>query len=61
MVTRLAAELPGRDTSVTAGLTANLRRVIMAAKSKQLGSRQPGPAEIHAIRLAWENTLDLAI
>jgi hypothetical protein len=41
-------------------MTAKLRRVIIAAKFKQLGSHQPEPSEIHAIRLAWEDALDLA-
>lgn len=44
----------------TADMTAKLRRVIIAAKFKQLGSDQPEPSEIHAIRLAWEDALDLA-
>ena len=44
----------------TADMTAKLRRVIIAAKFKQLGSHQPEPSEIHAIRLAWEDALDLA-
>jgi hypothetical protein len=44
----------------TAGMTAKLRRVIIAAKFKQLGSHQPEPSEIHANRLAWEDALDLA-
>ena len=44
----------------TADMTAKLRRVIIAARFKQLGSHQPEPSEIHAIRLAWEDALDLA-
>jgi len=44
----------------TADMTARLRRVIIAAKFKQPGSHQPEPSEIHAIRLAWEDALDLA-
>jgi hypothetical protein len=41
-------------------MAAKLRRVIIAAKFKQLGSDQPEPAEIHAIRLAREDALDRA-
>jgi hypothetical protein len=41
-------------------MTAKLRRVITAARLKQLGSHQPAPSEIHAIRLAWEDALDPA-
>jgi hypothetical protein len=44
----------------TADMAAKLRRVIIAAKFKQLGSDQPEPAEIHAIRLAREDALDRA-
>jgi hypothetical protein len=44
----------------TADMTAKLRRVIIAAKFKQPGSHQPEPSEIHAIRLAWGDALDLA-
>jgi hypothetical protein len=44
----------------TADMTAKLRRVIIAAKFKRVCADQPGPAEIHAIRLAWEDTGDLA-
>jgi hypothetical protein len=44
----------------TADMTAKLRRVIIAAKFKRLYTDQPEPAEIHAIRLAWEDTGDLA-
>ena len=39
----------------TADMTAKLRRVIIAARFKPLLPRQPEPAEIHAIRLAWED------
>ncbi|HEY1700154.1 MAG TPA: hypothetical protein VGG75_10630 [Trebonia sp.] len=46
--------------ATTADMTAKLRRVITAAKFKQLDSHQPEPEEIHAIRLAWEDALDLA-
>ena len=44
----------------TADMTAKLRRVIIAAKFKRLYADQPEPAEIHAIRLAWEDTGKLA-
>lgn len=44
----------------TADMTAKLRRVIIAAKFKRLSPHQPEPAEIHAIRLAWEDAEDLA-
>jgi hypothetical protein len=44
----------------TADMTARLRRVIIAARFKRLHADQPEPAEIHAIRLAWEDAEDLA-
>ena len=44
----------------TADMTAKLRRVIIAAKFKRVYADQPEPAEIHAIRLAWEDTGKLA-
>lgn len=44
----------------TADMTAKLRRVIIAARFKRVCADQPEPAEIHAIRLAWEDTEDLA-
>jgi len=44
----------------TADMTAKLRRVIIAARFKRLYADQPEPAEIHAIRLAWEDAEDLA-
>ena len=44
----------------TADMTAKLRRVIIAAKFKRLRPDQPGPTEIHAIRMAWEDAEDLA-
>lgn len=44
----------------TADMTAKLRRVIIAAKFKRVPADQPEPAEIHAIRLAWEDAEDLA-
>jgi hypothetical protein len=44
----------------TADMTAKLRRVIIAARFKRLHADQPEPAEIHAIRLAWEDAEDLA-
>jgi hypothetical protein len=44
----------------TADMTAKLRRVIIAAKFKHVHADQPEPAEIHAIRLAWEDAEDLA-
>ena len=43
-----------------ADMTAKLRRVIIAAKFKRLRPDQPGPTEIHAIRMAWEDAEDLA-
>jgi hypothetical protein len=44
----------------TAGMTAKLRRVIIAARFKRVCADQPEPAEIHAIMLAWEDAEDLA-
>ena len=44
----------------TADMTSKLRRVIIAARFKRLHADQPEPAEIHAIRLAWEDAEDLA-
>ena len=44
----------------TADMTAKLRRVIIAAKFKRPYADQPELAEIHAIRLAWEDAEDLA-
>ena len=44
----------------TADMTAKLRRVIIAARFKRTCPDQPEPAEIHAIRLAWEDAADLA-
>jgi DDE superfamily endonuclease len=44
----------------TAGMTAKIRRVIIAAKFKRPHADQPEPEEIHAIRLAWEDTESLA-
>lgn len=44
----------------TADMTAKLRRVIIAARFKRVCTDQPEPAEIHAIRLAWEDAEDLA-
>jgi hypothetical protein len=44
----------------TADMTAKLRRVIIAARFKRVYAHQPEPAEIHAIRLAWEDAEDLA-
>jgi len=44
----------------TADMTAKLRRVIIAAKFKPVRPGQPEPAEIHAIRLAWEDVEDIA-
>jgi hypothetical protein len=41
-------------------MTAKLRRVIIAARFKPVRADQPEPQEIHAIRLAWEDTGDLA-
>jgi hypothetical protein len=39
----------------TADMTAKLRRVIIAARFKASRPDQPTPAEIHALRLAWED------
>jgi len=50
----------GKTEPSTADMTAKLRRVIIAAKFKPLHPHQPEPAEIHAIRLAWEDAEDLA-
>jgi hypothetical protein len=50
----------GKTEPSSADMTAKLRRVIIAAKLKQLGSHRPEPSEIDAIRLAWEDALDLA-
>ena len=44
----------------TADMTTKLRRVIIAAKFKRACPDQPERAEIHAIRLAWEDAEDLA-
>ena len=44
----------------TADMTAKLRRVIIAARFKRTCPDPPEPAEIHAIRLAWEDAADLA-
>ena len=44
----------------TADMTAKLRRVIIAARFRPVHPHQPEPAEIHAIRLAWEDAEDLA-
>ena len=44
----------------TADMTAKLRRVIIAARFKRVCPDQPEPAEIHAIRLAWEDAEDPA-
>ena len=44
----------------TADMTAKLRRVIIAAKFKRVCADQPEPAEVHAMRLAWEDAEDLA-
>jgi DDE superfamily endonuclease len=38
----------------TADMTAKLRRVLIAAKYQPVHPAEPNPAEIHAIRLAWE-------
>jgi hypothetical protein len=40
----------------TADMAAKLRRVIIAAKFRASRPDQPTPEEIHAIRLAWEDT-----
>jgi hypothetical protein len=44
----------------TADMTAKLRRVIIAARFKPSHLVTPTPAEIHALRLAWEDAEDLA-
>jgi hypothetical protein len=41
-------------------MAAKLRRLIIAAKFKHVCSGQPEPAEIHVIRLAWEDAADIA-
>jgi hypothetical protein len=38
----------------TADMIAKLRRVLIAAKYQPGHPTEPTPAEIHAIRLAWE-------
>jgi transposase len=44
----------------TADMTTKLRRVIIAAKFKRVCADQPEPAEIHSIRLAWEDAANFA-
>jgi hypothetical protein len=44
----------------TADMAAKFRRVIIAAKFKRVYADQLEPAEIHAIRLAWEDAGGLA-
>jgi hypothetical protein len=44
----------------TADMAAKLRRVIIAARFKRVCADQPEPAEIHAIRLAWEDAEEVA-
>jgi hypothetical protein len=51
---------PSKTEPSTADMTAKLRRVIIAAKFKPVCPEQPEPAEIHAIRLAWEDAEDIA-
>jgi DDE superfamily endonuclease len=41
----------------TADMIAKLRRVLIAAKYRPVHPAEPTPAEIHAIRLAWEGTV----
>jgi DDE superfamily endonuclease len=57
---RSAPWYTGKTEPSTAGMTAKLRRVIIAAKFKPVRPDQPEPEEIHAIRLAWEDAGDLA-
>lgn len=58
---RLAAPwYTSKSEPSTADMTARLRRVIVAARFKRVYADQPEPAEIHAIRLAWEDAEDLA-
>ena len=38
----------------TADMIAKLRRVLIAAKYRPAYPSEPTPAEIHAVRLAWE-------
>jgi len=45
-----------KTAPATAGMTAKLRRVLIAAKFKPSRQDQPTPEEIRAIRLAWETT-----
>jgi hypothetical protein len=35
-------------------MIAKLRRVLIAAKYRPVQPAEPTPAEIHAVRLAWE-------
>jgi DDE superfamily endonuclease len=44
----------------TTDMAAKLRRVIIAARFKRVHLDQPEPAEIHAIRLAWEDAEEVA-
>jgi hypothetical protein len=39
----------------TADMIAKLRRVLIAAQYRPVHPREPTPAEIHAIRLAWDS------
>ncbi len=41
----------------TADMIAKLRRVLIAAKYQPAHPREPTPAEIHALQLAWEGTV----
>ena len=50
----------GKTEPSTAGMTAKLRRVLIAARFKRVCADQPEPEEIHTIRLAWEYAEDLA-
>ena len=40
----------------TADMIAKLRPVLIATKYRPLHPAEPTPAEIHAVRLAWEGT-----
>ena len=56
----LAPWYTSKAEPATADMTAKLRRVIIAARFKRSCADQAEPAELHAIRLAWEDALDLA-
>ena len=57
---RLAPWYTAKAEPPAAGMTARLRRVLIAARFKRTSADQAKPEEIHAIRLAWEDAGDLA-